>query len=441
MKATGHNTASNSSPANRLISPYRERPLQASLRLLCDQNRFMVLVIHRRFGKTVFAINRLIQEILKCPYEAPRGHYFAPTFKQAKNIAWDYLLRFTSWIPGTVQNRTELSVSFPLGQKIMLFGADNPDAFRGAYSDYSVIDEVAMMPPRIWGEIVRPALADREGKALFIGTPAGHNQFFKLYEKAGTLDGWGRALLRHGDTGVIADHEIKALRAEMEPEEFEQEFECSFTAAIRGAYYGKVLAEAERAGRVCSVPYDDSLPVTTAWDLGMADATAIWFLQATRGGEIRAIDYEEYHGAGLPEIVRALRQKPYQYGKHIAPHDIRVRELGTGTSRYEVAAGLGIRFDVARNLPLMDGIDATRTLLKRCWFDREKAGDGFNHLQQYRTEENQRTGVFSLRPLHDHTSHAADALRMYAVESRGNSGNWGSAIQYDLVDNPGRRHA
>jgi len=421
------------------VSPYLERASQRALRELWQTVRFLVLVIHRRFGKTVLAINLLVQTILACELERPRGHYFAPTFKQAKHIAWDYLIVFTSFIPGMVYNKTELSATFPNGAKIMLFGADNPDAFRGAYSDCVVIDELAMMPPRLWSEVVRPALSDRKGKALFIGTPAGKNAFYDLYERAARLVGWGRALLRWDQTAVIDPDEIKALKSEMEEFEFEQEYNCSFTAAVRGAFFGKVLAEAEQAGRVCPIPYDEALPVTTAWDLGIADATAVIFIQATRTGEVRVIDYQEYHGAGLPEIIKDLGKRPYHYSQHIAPHDIRVRELGTGTSRYEVAASNGVRFTICRNLPLMDGIDATRTLLKRCWFNSNSAGVRmlFNHLQLYRAEINQKTGVLATRPLHDHTSHAADAMRMYAVEmgQRNGPNQWSAPINYDLVDN------
>lgn len=410
--------------------------MQRAVRELCASNRFNVLVIHRRAGKTVFAINKLIRDVLVCPRVNPRGHYFAPTYKQAKSIAWDYLKMYTEHIPGMVFNKTELSATFPMGQRIQLVGADNPDSFRGQYSDTAVLDELAMMPPKLWSEVVRPALADREGTALFIGTPAGRNAFYDIYEKAGDLEDWGRCLLTVNDTNIIPEKELRGMRAEMADYEYAQELMCSFNAAVRGAYYGKVLAEAQEAGRITSVPYDDAMPVSTAWDLGIADATAIWFIQHSPGGEIRLIDYEEYHGASLPDIIRELDKKPYRYGQHIAPHDIRVRELGTGTSRYEVAASNGVRFDICRNMPLMDGIDATRNMLRKCWVDETKCRQGLNYLQLYRADFNEKTGVPSTRPLHDHTSHAADALRMYAVEmgQRNSPGNWGSGINYDMLD-------
>lgn len=418
-----------------MISPYLERPVQKWLRKHTQDNRFAVLVIHRRAGKTVFAVNKLIRDVLECKEHSPRAHYFAPLYKMAKSIAWDYLRDYTSHIEGMVYNKTELTASFPGGQRIQLVGADNPDSFRGQYSDSVVMDEFAMMSPRTWSEVVRPALADRKGSALFIGTPAGRNAFWHMYDRAGKLDNWWRCLLTYVDTGLIDDDEIKAMQAEMNPEEFQQEMLCDFQAAVRGAYFGKVLNDAQAEGRITPIVYDETLPVWTTWDLGIADSTAIWFIQVSPAGQIRLIDYAEFQGMGLPEIVRQLRLKPYQYEGHIAPHDIRVRELGTGTSRYEVAAKLGVRFRICRNMPLMDGIDATRNLLKKAWIDPDKAQYGLDCLRLYRSEWDDKKRIFSTRPLHDHTSHAADALRMFAVEMGQRHGNsFAAGINYDMLD-------
>ena len=395
-------------------------------------------MIHRRFGKTVYAINKLIRDVIECQQPMAQGHYFAPTYKQAKSIAWKYLQAFTApMIPGMKYNKTELCATFPNGDTISLIGGDNYDSFRGNYSDSVVIDEVADMPIKLWSEVVRPALSDRDGKGLFIGTPKGRNAFYDLYERAGMLDDWWRCKLAYYDTDIIKDSEIKSLKKEMAKEEFQQEFECSFQAAIRGAYFGQTMAELERLGRITNVPYDPIIPVTTAWDLGMRDATAVHFIQASPGGEVRLIDYEEYHGASIPDIIQKLREKPYKYGRHIAPHDIRVRELGTGTSRLEVASNHGINFEVCRNMPLMDGIDATRNLLRKCWIDKDKCRTAVNSLQLYRADMNEKTGVFSTRPRHDHTSHCCDALRMYAVELGGRQSpdsSWGTGINYDMLN-------
>jgi hypothetical protein len=375
-------------------------------------------------GKTVLAINKIIRDVLTCQQPNPKGHYFCPLQKQAKRNAWQYLIDYTKHIPGMRYNKTELTAYFPAGQTIELLGADNPDAFRGGYSDSVCLDEYAQMDPRTWGEIVRPALADRKGSALFIGTPAGPNQFKKLYDRAQQLPGWFSC----------SPDEIESMRAEMEESQFQQEMLCDFQAAIKGAYFGKVINEREAAGALGNVPYDPSLSVWTSWDLGIRDSSAIWFIQVL-GSEIRLIDYMEIQGEGLPEIIKRVKTKPYQYEGHIAPHDIRVRELGTGTSRYEVASNLGLHFTVCRQMPLMDGIDATRNLLKRAWIDQANCETGLAALRLYRSEWNDSKQIYSDRPIHDWTSHAADALRMFAVEmSQGTGEQWGSGVNYDMLD-------
>jgi phage terminase large subunit len=218
--------------------------------------------------------------------------------------------------------------------------------------------------------------------------------------------------------------------------EYAQEMECSFQAAVRGAFYGKVMAEADDQGRITDVPYDPALPVYTSCDLGIADAFAIWYWQISPGGDYRAIEYEEHHNKSLPEVIAHMRAKPYQlYEMHIAPHDIRVRELGTGTTRYEVAAQNGVAYQVAPRVPLMDGIEATRNLIRKAWFDKTRCREGINHLQLYRSEPDQRTNVLKTTPLHDHTSHGADAARYFAtVMGNRHGNNWSSGINYDLLD-------
>ena len=202
---------------------------------------------------------------------------------------------------------------------------------------------------------------------------------------------------------------------QMTPEQYEQEYECSFTAAIIGAYYGKLLSDLDDEGKITRVPYDPALPVHTALDLGINDSTAIWFAQVYRGGAVNVIDYYENSGVGLDHYAEVLRQKDYHWGDHLAPHDIEVRELGSGKSRLETAFSLGIRFKVIPKMKIADGINAARMLIPKCYFDREKCNEGLEMLRQYRQEWDDRKRMFRDQPRHDFTSHSADAFRYLAL--------------------------
>ncbi|MBI9073789.1 MAG: hypothetical protein JEZ02_00160 [Desulfatibacillum sp.] len=407
-----HSSGGKQAPRNVVI-PYRPRAHQWQIHQ--NKKRFSVLVCHRRFGKTVAAVNELIMKACRNALPAPRYAYIAPLYKQAKSVVWDYLKKFAGALEGATFHETELRCDLPNGARISLLGADNPDRLRGIYLDGVVLDEMAQMPERVWGEIIRPALSDRLGWAMFIGTPRGHNAFYELYQFARQDPDWFCAMYRASETGIVNQEELVAAKNEMTPEQYEQEFECSFSAAIIGAYYGPQIAQAEKEGRITSVPVEPSLPVHTAWDLGMSDSTSVWFFQAAPGGEIRIVDYLEAAGQGLDYYVRALRDRQHLYGTHLAPHDIRVRELGTGKSRLEVAKSLGISFTVAPNLPLADGINAARLIIPKCWFDQNKCAPGLEALRQYRRVYNDRTACFGAIPHHDWTSHAADAFRYLAV--------------------------
>jgi hypothetical protein len=204
----------------------------------------------------------------------------------------------------------------------------------------------------------------------------------------------------------------------MTADEYAQEYECSFEASVKGAIFSAELLDAVAAGRVTQVPYDPALPVDTDWDLGIGDAMSIWFSQSTRSGEVRLIDYYENSGEGLPHYVTVLSDRGYTYGEHWAPHDIRVRELGTGKSRLETARGLGLNFKVGRNLKLEEGIHAARLFFRRCWFDEIHTRVGRESLQHYRRDYNARLQEFTATPVHDWASHGADAFRGLAVRHR-----------------------
>lgn len=368
-------------------------------------------------GKTVACIADLVDAALRCPHKSPRFAYIAPLFVQAKDVAWGYLKQLTSPIPGVTLNEAELRVDLPGDRRIRLYGADNYDRMRGLYLDGAVLDEVADMDPRAWPQVIRPALSDRRGWAVFIGTPKGRNAFWELWRDAQNDAEWFSMMLRASESGLIAAEEIEDLRRSLSPEAFAQELECSFDAAVIGSYYGKALDEAQQAGRLCRVPADPAAQVHTSWDLGVGDSTAIWFFQQI-GRELHVVDYYEASGEGLEHYARMLQGKPYVWGTHYLPHDAAARELGTGTSRVETLARLGIKATVVPAQAKDDSINAVRLMLPRCWFDAERCKVGLEALRLYRRDYDERLKTFRDRPRHDWTSHAADAFAVFAVGHR-----------------------
>ena len=380
--------------------------------------RWAVIVAHRRAGKTVATINDLVRKTLLAKLPHPRGWYISPTYAQSKKVAWTYLKDAALSIPGYSANEAELRVDFLDDYRVQLAGADNPDSLRGVYADALVMDEFAFMAGEMWSRVMRPALSDRAGRATFISSVNGRNEFHRLYRAAlEQPDDWYSTNLKATETGVLPAKELAALKTQMSDEEYRQEMLNDFDVAAKGAYYGALVTAAQDDGRICGVPCDGAALVDTAWDLGIGDATAIWFLQAV-GREIHCIDYYEASGLPLSHYAEVLARRGYAYGQHIVPHDAEARELGTGRSRAELLQGMGIRVRIAPKLPVDDGIAAVRVMLPRMWFDAGKCAEGLEKLRQYRSEYDEKRQVLSNRPLHDFTSHAADAMRYYAVTHR-----------------------
>jgi len=360
----------------------------------------------------------LIDAALRCKKTDGRFSYISPTYTQSKDNCWQYLKRFTSDIPGIEQRESDLMVVFPNGARVRLYGADNFNRLRGSYADALVIDEYADIDPRAWPEVLRPSLADRQGWAVFIGTPKGRNDFYRVHEYAQSSSDWFSLVLRASQTGIVPQRELDDLRAMLTPEQYQQELECSFDAAILGSYFGKELAEAETAGRITKVAYDPILPVYTAWDLGIGDSTAIWFFQISRDG-VRVIDHYEASGHGLPHYAAVLASRGYRYETEYLPHDAQARQLGSGRSLWETLAALTNR--QPRILPqqnVMDGINAARVTLGSCWFDAERCHDGLEALRAYRADYDERRKAFTDRPRHDWSSHSADSFRYLAMAWR-----------------------
>ena len=395
--------------------PYTPRKHQNYLHQQINKHRWSVLVCHRRFGKTVCMINHLIKSALMCKHKNPRFAYIAPTFKQAKSIAWDYMKQFTAKIPATKFNETELRVDLPNGARITLLGAENSDGLRGIYLDGCVIDEYANIEGKLFAEIIRPALSDRKGYCVFIGTPAGmNNNFYDLYQHANGADDWFNYKAKASDTKIVDPEELEKAREVMGEKKYLQEFECDWIANIEGAIFGDEVAKLDDKKQLARVPYDPTLPVSTSWDLGVADHSAIIFFQQ-KGTAIQIIDYHEERGHGLPHYIQLLNEKPYVYKEHYAPHDIEVQEFGNGKTRREIAYQLGVRFKVVPKLPVEEGIHAVTMLLNRCWIDTDHCKSLIDALRHYHRKYIDKNRMFRSKPVHDWSSHACDAMRYLAV--------------------------
>ena len=395
--------------------PYTPRKFQNYLHQRIRDYRWSVLVCHRRFGKTVCMINHLLMAALTSKVSNPRYAYIAPTFKQAKSIAWDYIKQFTHKIPGVRFNETELRVDLPNKARITLLGSENCDGLRGIYLDGCVIDEYANVNDRLFPEIIRPALSDRKGFCIFIGTPQGmNNNFYELFQHAKGADDWFYFKAKASETKVVDQDELTKAKEVMGENKFKQEFECDWIANIEGSIYGKTLAKMENQRQITRVPYDPSLPVNTAWDLGVSDHSAIIFFQQL-GRSINIIDYHEERGQGMPHFIELVKNKEYIYKDHFAPHDIEVTDFSNGKTRREVAYQLGIRFKVVPKLPLEDGIHATTMTLPRCWIDVDHCKKLIDALRHYHRKYLDKNRMFRSKPVHDWSSHACDALRYMSI--------------------------
>lgn len=383
------------------------------------QERWAIIVAHRRCGKTVACINDLIYRAISEDKENAQYAYLAPYYSQSKNIAWQYLQQYSEPVLYKA-NQSELWVELVNGARIKLYGADNPDSLRGLYLDGIVLDEYADMKPSVWGAVVRPLLSDRQGWATFIGTPKGHNSFYEIYKQAEQHESWFTKTLRASQTGIIPDSELQDAMQIMSEDQYLQEFECSFEAAILGAYYGKEMRALTDARRITRVDYDPLFPVHTAWDLGYSDDTAIWWYQVVHG-EIRLLKYHSSNGHQISYYTELINAQPYKYGTHWLPHDARAKTLASGGKSIieQISTQIPLKqIKIVPSLSLQDGIQAARLALMRSWFDADKCEDGIECLRQYQREYDEDKKVFRDKPRHDFTSHGADAFRMLAIAWR-----------------------
>ena len=389
------------------------------------KQRWACIVAHRRAGKTVACVMDLVDAGLRCAKPEARFAYVAPTYGQAKDVAWSYLKRFTAHIPGVEQRESDLIVTFPNGARVRLYGADNYDRMRGVYFDGVVLDEFADMDSRAWSEVVRPALADRQGWATFIGTPKGKNAFWQIWDNAQNDQEWFTARLKASETGLLPQDELDSARKLLSPESYRREFECDFDAAVEGAYYADGLVQAEKDGRITRLAVDPMLSVKAVWDKGVADATAIWIVQWVKR-EIFWLDYIEGQGQPLGYYAAELRRRGWGDAECILPHDGRKRDDIQAKPFEDHLRDAG--FSV-RSIPnqgkgaAVQRIEQGRRLFPRMWFDDDKTKAGRAALAAYHEKRDEQRNI-GLGPEHDWASHGSDAfgLGCIAYEEPQNAG-------------------
>ena len=403
-------------PNNWQTRPY-QRPLWD---YLMGGGKRACAVWHRRAGKDSVFLN----------YTAVAAHkrvgtywHMLPSARQARKVIWDALdgegrMVIDQVFPREIRNgdanQTEMKIRLKCGSIWQCVGSDNFDSLIGANPVGVVFSEFAVTNPAAW-DVIRPILAENGGWAGFPYTLRGRNHGYRLFKMAEKSDNWFADRLTVDDTHAITPEAIAADREEgMTEQLLKQEYWCSFEAAIKGSYYGELIEQARTDNRITGVPYDPSALVHTGWDLGIGDSTAIWFLQVV-GREIHWIDYYENSGKGLDHYAGIIKSKPYTYGDHLLPHDAAARELGTGKTRQETLESLELDCRIVPRAAIEDGIHAVRVLLARSWFDEQKCEDGIDCLSLYRREFNEKHQVFNERPLHDWTSHGADAARTLAM--------------------------
>lgn len=414
-----------------LPNNWRPRDYQKPLwSYLAKGGQRAVISWHRRSGKDAVMLHHCA-----CAAHERVGNiwYLMPEYGQCRKAMWQAInphtgkLRLDEAFPHELRettNQQEMYIKLKNGSMFQLVGSDNYNSLVGSTPIGLVFSEYALSDPSAWSYL-RPMLLENKGWAAFNSTPRGKNHFHDMFEMAKSSDGWFAQILTVNDTKLFTDAQMASELREMQAEHgeavgeafFKQEYYCSFNVAVIGSYYGREMMDAENTGRICRVPYQSILPVHTAWDLGFTDDTTIWFYQVV-GNEVHLIDYYASSGEDPDHYCKKLKEKGYGYGLHWLPHDARAKTLGSGGKSVveQLAKRLGFaKMRVLPKLSLQDGIQASRMLLKRSYFDLERTREGVKCLQEYQREYDTGRKMLKDKPLHDFTSHGADAFRMLAL--------------------------
>lgn len=403
------------------LDQFKPRPYQLPIFDALENKGYkrVVAILPRRAGKDVCGFNLMVRAALKT---VGVYYYIFPTYSQGRKIIWDSLTndgrRFLDYIPEQLvkqKNSQEMKIRFVNESLIQLVGSDNYDSLMGTNPRGVIFSEYALQDPRVY-QFIRPILTANNGWALFLSTPRGKNHLWELYQIALHSPDWFAYKLTVQDTNHIPLYEIERERAEgiMSEDLIQQEYYTSFELGVEGAYYAKYLDRMQLKGQIGIVPWEPSFKVYTSWDLGVRDSTTIIFFQVI-GQTVRLIDCYENSKEGLEHYIKIVNQKPYAYGKHIAPHDIKVREFTSGMTRIEKARHLGINFTVASDVSIEDGIEAVRSSFAKIWIDEKGCAPLLKALGNYRQEFDFKRKVYKATPLHDWSSHFADCMRYLCI--------------------------
>lgn len=386
-----------------------------------DGYKRVMAVWPRRSGKDITAWNLCIRELIR---SVKTIYYVFPTFSSGRRILWDAItndgFRILDYLPeALVESRNEMlmRIRFRNGSVFQIVGSDSYDTtLVGTNPQGVVFSEFALSDPMAY-QFVRPILSANQGWCLLISTPRGKNFLYDMYNIATqNPDDWFVSKLTVDDTKHIS---IEAIMKEREQGEMSedlqlQEYWTSWSKGIEGGYYTKYIDNLRLTNHIGLVPWEPQYPVHTAWDIGVRDMTSIIFFQIA-GQAIKVIDCYEKNKEGIEHYINMLKTKPYTYGKHIGPHDIRNMDFSSGITRWEKARQLGVTFEVADKLGIMDGIEAVRTTLPRVYFDEVNCKKLIKALENYRQEYDSKRKVYKDKPLHDIFSNFADSMRYLCV--------------------------
>jgi phage terminase large subunit len=412
-------------PHGMTLSPLQQEPIAV---LESGASRFGFLLAHRQFGKTLTAAARLARAMWLEPCTVV---YVAPTYGVARRVFWDARrvsdgLPYRSVFPEQLveePNENEMTLSMRCAEpgklsRLLCLSGEEPGRLRGIAAKHAVFDEFSQFPAGAEAyNVLRPVLAASGGTLLIITTPLGTaNHAHEFWRMAQTTPGWWSKRVTVEDSGVVPLEEIEQQRREGQHESFlRQEFWCEFVSALENTYFEEQLRRAEEEGRIVdSLPHRPDRPVTVALDLGVSDATAVVYAQSV-GEFVHLIDYDEWTGLGLPEILSRIRAKGYNITRWLAPHDLRQRDLSVGVTRFEVALSLGVRFDIVPRVEaVQESIDAVRRFFPRIKVDRRRCARLLEAAGSYQRVWDARAKFFLSKPRHDWASHGCDALAILA---------------------------